>query len=73
VHIKIENIRKHYDYVIVGTGIIGLTILQELIKNKKQNILIIESGSLHSSDPYPKYAKTSFSKLPIKILQDFMV
>lgn len=61
-----KNLQPQYDFIIVGTGILGLTILQELIKNKKKNILVIESGSFHSSDPYPKFAKTSFSKLPIK-------
>ena len=66
MHIGIKNIKSQYDFIIVGTGILGLTILQELIKNKKKNILVIESGSFHSSDPYPKFAKTSFSKLPIK-------
>lgn len=66
MHISTKNLKSQYDFIIVGTGILGLTILQELIKNKKKNILVIESGSFHSSNPYPKFAKTSFSKLPIK-------
>ena len=40
------NIVKEYDYVIVGAGIIGLTISYELLKNNpNKTVLVIEKSS----------------------------
>ncbi|WP_250635934.1 NAD(P)/FAD-dependent oxidoreductase [Salidesulfovibrio brasiliensis] len=38
---------KHYDIIICGAGIIGLTIARELVARKRGNILIIDK------EPYP--------------------
>ncbi len=47
MRIKFQEIKANYDYVIVGSGIVGMTILQELIERKKNkntgSFIIIDS------------------------------
>lgn len=66
MQIKTEDLKKNYDYIIIGAGIIGLTVLRELIEKGKKNILIIESGSMLSVDPYPKFMNVRSKKFKIK-------
>ena len=41
------NVLKEYDYVIVGAGIVGLTISYELLKNNpNKTVLVIENPSI---------------------------
>ena len=43
---------KNYDFVIVGAGIIGLTIARELAKRGHRSVAVLEKESevgLHSS------------------------
>lgn len=55
--IDFKNLKKEYDFIIVGAGIAGLA-LSRLIKNKK-TILLIESGNFK----FEKFAnKKSFAK-----------
>tara|TARA_B100000989_G_scaffold188187_1_gene141668 strand:- start:12836 stop:14248 length:1413 start_codon:yes stop_codon:yes gene_type:complete len=66
MQIKTEELKKTYDYIIIGAGIIGMTILRELVEKGKKNILIIESGSMLSEDPYPKFMNVRSKKFKIK-------
>ena len=66
MQIKVNELKKSYDYIIVGAGIIGMTILRELIEQGKKNILIIESGSVLSKNPYPEFMDVSSKKFRIK-------
>tara|TARA_B100000989_G_scaffold103280_1_gene75617 strand:- start:11323 stop:12738 length:1416 start_codon:yes stop_codon:yes gene_type:complete len=71
MQVRICDLKKSYDYIIIGAGIIGITILRELIKKGKKNILMIESGSMLSSDPYPSYQNIISRKLKIKKTSQF--
>ena len=66
MQIKTEELKKTYDYTIIGAGIIGMTVLRELIEKGKKNILIIESGSMLSVDPYPEFMDVRSKKFRIK-------
>ena len=71
MQIKSDKIRKKYDYIIVGAGIIGITILRELLKIGKKKILIVESGTMLSNEPYPSYKKVYSKKFKIKSNSQF--
>jgi len=77
---------KHYDYVIIGAGITGLTIAYELIQsNQDARIAIIEkeagvgfhgsgrnSGVLHSGIYYPEDSlKAKFCAEGAKLMKEF--
>lgn len=64
--IKTKNLRSKYDYIIVGSGIIGMTILRELIEREKTNILVIESGSIQSKSPYPFFMNVKSKNIKTK-------
>lgn len=66
MHIKSRQIEESYEYIIVGAGIVGLTLVRELLEAGKANILVVESGSMLSSDPYPKTKTVKSTKLNIK-------
>ena len=70
MQIKSSELKERYDYIIVGAGIVGITILCELLKIGKKNILIVESGSMLGSNPYSKN-KIKSEKFPIKIKSIF--
>ena len=54
--------RKEFDFIIIGSGPAGITLCNEILK-KKKNILIIEKGDLLKSR-----AEKIFHKfLPIKL------
>ena len=71
MQIKSGRIKNKYDYIIVGAGITGITILSELLKKGKKNILIIESGSMLSSNPYPSNKEVNSKKFKIKTKSQF--
>tara|TARA_B110000003_G_scaffold239362_1_gene245418 strand:+ start:115 stop:309 length:195 start_codon:yes stop_codon:yes gene_type:complete len=62
MQIRSGRIKNKYDYIIVGAGITGITILSELLKKSKKNILIIESGSMLSNNPYPSNKELNSKK-----------
>lgn len=64
--IRTKDLKSKYDYIIVGSGITGMTILRELIERDKTNILIIESGSVQSKLPYPDFMKVKSNNIKIK-------
>lgn len=64
--IRSKDLKYKYDYIIVGSGITGMTILRELIEKGKNNILIIESGSIQSKSPYPDFMKVKSNKIKNK-------
>ena len=64
--IKTKNLKSNYNYVIVGSGIIGMTILRELIEREKTNILVIESGSFQSKSPYPYFMNVKSKNIKTK-------
>jgi len=71
MQIKTNQLNKKYSYIIVGAGIIGLTILRELLENGKKDILVIESGSLLSSNPYPNFMNVTSKNHKIKTTSNF--
>ena len=71
MQIKTNQLNKKYSYIIVGAGIIGLTILRELLENGKKDILVIESGSLLSSNPYPNFMNVTSKNHKIKTTSTF--
>lgn len=71
MQIRSGRIKNKYDYIIVGAGIIGITILSELLKKGKKNILIIESGSMLSNNPYPSNKEVNSKKFKIKTKSQF--
>lgn len=66
MQITSDKIKKKYNYIIVGAGITGMTVLSELLKIGKKDILIVESGTMLSSQPYPSYKKVYSKKYIIK-------
>ena len=59
MRIKFNQLRPEYDFVIVGAGIVGITIATELVQKGKANILLLEAGSDHSINPYPQVQKVN--------------
>ena len=56
MRIKFQEIKANYDYIIVGSGIVGMTILQELIERKKN----YEKGKIllnNKTLSFPKLSK----------------
>ena len=67
MRIPFKKIRKEYDIIIVGAGITGLTILDRLLhKKKKFKILVLDTGSMLSKDPYPTNLKIKSKNFKIK-------
>ncbi len=69
--IRSVDLKSKYNYIIVGAGIVGMTILRELIEKGKENILIIDSGSFLSKSPYPDFMKLKSKKNNIKVKSRF--
>ena len=70
------NQLKKYNYIIIGAGIIGLTILRELLEKGKKDILVIESGSMLSTNPYPDFMKViskNHKKKPLVLSAELVV
>ena len=66
MQVKLDDLNNNYDYVIIGAGIIGFTLLRELLEDGKKNILIIDSGSMLSKKPYPKSFEVKSDSFKIK-------
>ena len=66
MQVKLDDLNNNYDYVIIGAGIIGFTLLRELLEDGKKNILIIDSGSMLSKKPYPKSFEVKSDSYKIK-------
>ena len=64
--IKTKDLRSNYNYIIIGSGITGMTILRELIERGKSKILVIESGSIHSKSPYPDFMNVKSKNIKTK-------
>ena len=64
--IRTKDLKSKYDYIIIGSGITGMTMLRELIERDKTNILIIESGSTQSKSPYPDFMKVKSNNIKTK-------
>lgn len=71
MRIKFHQLKSEYDFVIVGAGIVGITIATELVQKGNANILLLEAGSDHSIDPYPQIQKV-FSNGSIKRKSTFV-
>ena len=44
--IRTKDLKSKYDYIIVGSGITGMTILRELIERDKTNILVLHKSAM---------------------------
>ena len=67
MRVPFNNIKKNYDIIIIGAGICGLTLIDRFLENKfPGKILVIESGSMLSSDPYPNQFEVTSTNLKIK-------
>jgi len=67
LRVPLVKIDKNYDLIIVGAGICGLTLIDRLLEKKfQQKILVLESGSMLSNDPYPDQIAVKSTNLEIK-------
>jgi hypothetical protein len=67
MRIPFKKIKKKYDIIIVGAGITGLTVLDRFLERKiDRRILVVESGSMLSKDPYPSNFSVKSKNLKIK-------
>lgn len=71
MQIRTDQLKPCYNYVIIGAGIVGMTILRELIEKGKKDILIIESGSMLSKNPYPEFMSVFSNGNNLKVKSRF--
>ena len=45
------DLTKDYDYIIIGGGTSGLTVASRLSEDTKAQVLVLEAGGDHLSDP----------------------